>query len=144
DVTYPVEDCAPGGGHVQVFVHGRGEAINQGAIRFTRSGARKFLQFADAFVQSREGGPGFIETFHGEIEGPAVMALEQQVANVPSAVAFGDKIANREEVPERLAHLLSFDEQMRDVHPVFYERLARRLDASAFALRDLVFVMRED
>src|SRR5205823_5663371 len=58
--------------------------------------------------------------------------------------SFGQQIAQREKVAQRLAHLLALDEQVRAVQPVFDEPLAGRLDRRAFALRDLIFVMGEN
>src|SRR2546427_4678175 len=44
----------------------------------------------------------------------------------------------------RSAHLLSLNHQMRAMQPVFHEPFARGLQVGAFALRDLVLVMREN
>ena len=56
------------------------------------------------------------------------------------AVVLAQRLANRQEVAERLGHLVVADAQCPAVHPNTRERNAE----CAFALRDLVFVVRED
>ena len=71
------------------------------------------------------------------------MRRQQEIPDFAPGESFPQQIPQREEVPQRLAHLLAFDEQMGAVQPMFDETLASRLHAGAFALRDFVFVMRE-
>src|SRR5258705_13492034 len=71
------------------------------------------------------------------------MGFKQQVAQLTSAIAFAKQIAYREEIPERLAHLLAFHQQMRAVHPVFYKGTTLWLQRRSFTLRDFVLVVRK-
>ena len=71
------------------------------------------------------------------------MGRQQQVADFAPGESFRQQVAEGEEVPEGLAHLLAFDEQVRPVQPVFHERPSRRLTPRALALRDFILVMRE-
>src|SRR5664280_3817005 len=68
------------------------------------------------------------------------MRADERIADFPAGPAFGRQITKCEEVAERLAHLLAFDEQVRVVEPETRERLTGR----SFALGDLVFVVRKD
>ena len=68
------------------------------------------------------------------------MRREQQVSNGGRPIAARDDLGNGVRVPERLRHLLVLDEEMFHMYPEARKRLVRR----PLALRDLVFVMRED
>src|ERR1700694_5656580 len=53
---------------------------------------------------------------------------------------FQKQVAEREEAPQTLRHLLAFTQQEAGMKPKLRERLA----GIGFGLRDFVFVMRED
>src|SRR5687768_13378562 len=71
------------------------------------------------------------------------MPLQEQIANLAPLVALRQQIADREKIPERLAHLFALDEQVCAMDPVLHKRPACRLQACALALRDLVLMMRK-
>src|SRR5947207_14687923 len=71
------------------------------------------------------------------------MSSQQQIPDLAPDKTFVEQIAQSEEVPEALGHFLVFDEQVSAMHPVFNKRLPCRLHGGAFALRDLVLMMRK-
>ena len=79
------------------------------------------------------------EAVEGEVHLVAVGHGDQQEANGGGAVALEQQVAEGVEVALGLRHLLAFDEQEADVHPVADEGLA----AGGFGLGDLVLVVRE-
>ena len=64
---------------------------------------------------------------------------DEQEANGRGPLAFEQEVAEGVEVALGLGHLLAFDEQEADMHPMAGEGLA----GGAFGLGDLVLVMRE-
>ena len=64
-----------------------------------------------------------LQAFQREIERLAVVGREQQVADFAPGEALRQQVAQREEVAERLAHLLALDQQVRAVQPVLHEGL---------------------
>ena len=57
-IPYPIEDHRPGGGHIEVIVHGLNKSNLQAGIWISLGGAGKFGQSAHALVDARQGGPG--------------------------------------------------------------------------------------
>ena len=76
----------------------------------------------------------------GEVERFAVMRRKQQETDFASGKSLGQQVAQREEVAQRIAHLLAFHQQERAVQPVFDETRAiggcPRLRSGRFRLRD--------
>ena len=77
---------------------------------------------------------------HGEIQRRAVVAGDEHVAHFGGGVATRSQIGQRVEIADALAHLATVHHQVRHVHPVVGKFPVR----AAAALRDLVFMMRED
>src|SRR6188474_3283679 len=69
------------------------------------------------------------------------MPLQEQIPNLPAAVAFAEQIADRKKIPKGLAHLFAFDEQVRAMHPVLHKWPAVRLQSGSLTLRDLIFMV---
>ena len=90
-------------------------------------------------AQAVDGVGGFGEAVEGEVQLVAVGHGDQQEADGRGAVALEQQVAEGVEVALGLRHLLAFDEQEADVHPVAREGLA----GGGFGLGDLVFVVRE-
>jgi len=83
--------------------------------------------------------PACCRPIEREIELLAVRNTGQSKPQRRRFVTLRKQIAEREEIPLRLRHLLAFDKQMLGMQPIPRERLARR----ALALRNFVFVMRK-
>ena len=82
---------------------------------------------------------GLLEPGPREVQLLAVVTRKQDVAECRQAKPLVEHVLHRVDVADRLRHLLVVDEQVLDVKPEARELLAGR----AFALRDLVLVMRE-
>ena len=145
-VAHQLEDRAERRRGVQIVLHRLGE-------RLLRAAATRAVDARDAMpsrvtrVEPRQevGQPlqrllGAGQAVPGEVQLLAVVRRQQQVAHRRRPEALRDDVGNRVGVAERLRHLLLVDDQILDVHPEARERLAGR----AFALRDLVLVVRED
>ena len=73
------------------------------------------------------------------------MRLKQQITHLASGeLFFLNQFAQGEKIPQRLAHLLPLDHQMRAVQPVFHEPFPRPLHACALTLGDFILVMRKN
>src|SRR4051812_31461820 len=72
------------------------------------------------------------------------MRSEQEITDFTTSEILGEQITCGIKITKRFAHLLAFDEQVRAVQPVVHKMLAGLLQTSAFALGNLVLVMREN
>ena len=105
------------------------------------SGHWRRLESSQRGVQTAERRIRLLDLRQGIVDRPAVLAADQKipqhfrVAHVPG----GEYIADGEEIPERLRHLLVIDIDEAVVHPHVREMIARR----RAGLRDLVLVVRE-
>src|SRR5690606_34103582 len=82
---------------------------------------------------------GGVEPLGREVDRRPVMGGEEEVADRLAVVA-AEEFADGDEVAEALGHLLGLDRHEAVVHPVTGEGSA----VGGLALRDLVFVVRED
>ena len=89
-------------------------------------------------VEPAQRAPRVVEAGVAEVERAAVVRPDHEEADRLAVVAL-QHVADGEEVAERLRHLLVVDVEQPVVHPDVGERAAAR----AFALRDLVLVVRE-
>src|SRR5688572_31902052 len=69
------------------------------------------------------------------------MPLQEQIPDLAPAAAFREQIADCEKIPEGLAHLFPFHEQVCAMHPVLHKWTPVRLQPSPLTLRDLILVM---
>src|SRR5438045_9541454 len=97
-------------------------------------GEFSLLQAIREIAQSLDRVGRLREAIEGEIELPAIGRAAEAEAERGRLVAFGEKIAQREEVAERLGHCFALDEQMLGVHRVTRERLGR----GSYHMRNLV------
>ena len=91
-------------------------------------------------IESVERALCLLDASLGEIEGLAVVGLEQHQAD-RLARPVAQQIPHRVDVAEGLGHLLALDDEVAVVHPVARER---RAVVGADALRAFVLVVRED
>ena len=138
-----IEDRAEAGRGVQVvaergvecvdrFLHARRD-LGMGADRGQRFDAAEEIGDAPQRLF------GLLQAGPREVQLLAVVAGQQDVAQRRQAEALVEHVLHRVDVADRLRHLLVVDEQVLDVEPEARELLAGR----AFALRDLVLVMRK-
>ena len=71
------------------------------------------------------------------------MRADEEESDFPTLESLVQQIAHREEVAQRLAHLLAVHQQMSRMHPMLHERSAPLLQPRPFTLCDLVLVVRE-
>lgn len=147
DGAHHFEDAAEGSRGVEVVVHRLGEAL----LRRLDGFAQSCVGFAGLAVVEREEhvGAAVVEPFERrlrvvepllrEVERRAVVYAHEEEAQDERADLLAH-VAHREEVAERLRHLLLVDEQVGVVQPVFDELRVVR----AFGLRYLVLVVWED
>ena len=144
-VAQHVEERGERGGGVEV-VRERGVEtvlpLFQRRGQFRRIGFRAgFFQPDPEIFQPADGVLRGLDAFEGEVERLAVVRADEDVAHGHRVAALLQQVAQGEEVPERLGHLLPVDEQEPRVHPVLDPR---DFAGGAFGLRDLGFVVRED
>ena len=100
--------------------------------------AGRQVQAVERGVEAPQGAARVVEIRIAEIDRAAVVRAQHEEAERLAVVSL-QHVADREEVSERLRHLLVVDRQVSVVQPVVDERPAvRRL-----ALRDLVLMVRE-
>src|SRR6266436_2296875 len=97
------------------------------------------LQAIGEIAETVDGAGGLLQAVECEIELAAIGNAGECESQGGGLVAFGEEVAQGEEIAERLGHFLAFDEKMLGVQPVADEMFA----SGGFTLRDFVFVMRE-
>jgi hypothetical protein len=71
------------------------------------------------------------------------MGADEKKADFPPLESLAQQITDREEIAQRLAHLLAIHQQVSRMDPMLHERPSGLLQSRALTLGDLVFVMRE-
>ena len=135
-------ECA---GRVQIVVHGLFEflfRLRRSAVQvgIFAGGEGFLLQTVLKIPQSFQGLLRLMERVEGEVQLLPMRHRRQQVANRARLGAVLQQVAQGEEIPRRLGHLLSFHQKMLDVHPGADERLA----GETLALGDFILMVREN
>ena len=100
----------------------------------------RFFQPRPKILQAFDGLLGAAQSIKSEIELLARGDAQQKIANGGRGKTFLRQVTKRVVVAFRFRHRLAFDFQMFEVIPVAHKLLCR----AAFALGNLVLVMRED
>src|SRR5271156_2664045 len=111
-------------------------------LRIVKSALQKIRTSRHTLIKSTQtidGVSRINEAVEGEVHLVAIGYGDEQEADRRGAVALEQQVAESVEVALRLGHLLAFDEEEADVHPVADEGAA----AGGFGLGDLVLVVRE-
>ncbi len=137
DLARQLEQHGDGLGRAEVFIHGGLEAGGEGPapVDGGRLGRR---HQAERGVEAAQRGAGVVQMRVAVVQGAAVVRTHDEEAH-GFRVVLGQHVADGEEVAERLAHLLVVHAHEAVVDPELRQRLA----GGAFALGDLVLVVRE-
>ena len=142
--AHQVEEHRQPGRRIQVGLEHLVELCTRAGKRLGNCRARLpagyHVETGKAIHQPAERFVGLLQRVPREAQLLAVVARQQQVSQRRRPEALIDDVFDVVDVAERLGHLLVVDDQVLDVHPEPRERRAR----GAFALGDLVFVVREN
>ena len=126
-----IEDGGAGFGGVEVVGEGGGVVVlglggGGGDVGVEAFGEAAFQHALVEGAEAVDGVGGFGEAVEGEVHLVAVGDGDEQEADGGGAIAFEQQVAEGVEVALGLGHLLAFDEEEADVHPVAGEGACRR------------------